>query len=90
MYDNSIKEYGNEKEFPTPGHARVSFYAFANFVASDSKSNAHWRPIWQVCWPCLIDYDYISKTETLGSDSRLIFDELGIQGMGYTLLVYSE
>ena len=25
-YDNSIKEYGNETEFPTPSHARVSFY----------------------------------------------------------------
>jgi len=89
-YDNSIRTYGNETLFPTPKNARVSFYAFANFVASDSKSNAHWRPIWQVCWPCLIDYDYISKTETLGSDSRYIFDKLGIQDMGYFPSAYEN
>lgn len=39
------------------------------------KFEPHWKPLQNLCHPCLIDYDYIAKTETLEEDSSHILDQ---------------
>lgn len=78
MYDDGIKIYSDEERFPTPPWARVSFYAFLKMITEQTKWNSHWGNYWQICWPCLVDYDYITNTETIGEDSRYIFESLGL------------
>ena len=38
----------------------------------------HWRPMHQLCHPCLIQYDFIAKFETIEKDSNEILTRLGI------------
>lgn len=78
-YDHKIKEYGDEEKFPTPNWARVSFYSFLKFVLEEAKWNSHWGCYWQICWPCLVDYEYITVLDTIDEDSRFIFEKLGLR-----------
>lgn len=78
-YDKKIQEFGDETAFPTPNWARVSFYSFLKFILDESKWNSHWGCYWQICWPCLVDYDYITVLDTIDEDSRFIFEKLGLR-----------
>ena len=41
----------------------------------------HWRPIYHLCHPCSVDYDYIGRFDRLKQDSeRILFNAFGIFG----------
>ena len=56
----------------------ITFNEFLTYVSnlnvSDHKHqfNEHWRPVFDLCHPCLLDYDLIGKYETLHSDAQLV------------------
>lgn len=42
--------------------------------------NQHWMPIYGLCDPCNIHYDFIIKIESLAEESKSLLSELGIEG----------
>ncbi|CAG2178806.1 unnamed protein product, partial [Oppiella nova] len=63
----------------------VTFEEFLRYVTelntTDHKRefNEHWRPAYDLCHPCAIDYDVYGKYETLHSDVQLVLRRAGIQ-----------
>ncbi|KAM9495190.1 carbohydrate sulfotransferase 12-like [Clarias gariepinus] len=50
-----------------------SFYNFIEYIISlpfpdDADIDEHWRETFQMCHPCLINYDFIGKMETMEED----------------------
>lgn len=52
----------------------VTFEEFALYLIDHyvPAFNEHWKPISELCYPCLIRYDFIGKYETLQSDAEFI------------------
>lgn len=57
----------------------VTFQEFAAYLTNpDNNSfNEHWKPIFDLCHLCLIDYDIIGKYETLYEDAEFILKQIG-------------
>ncbi|KAI1294775.1 Carbohydrate sulfotransferase 11 [Halotydeus destructor] len=62
----------------------VSFTEFLTYVTKLSRDrnlvdfNEHWRPIYNLCFPCLVDYDVIGKSETLVTDADHVLWTAGL------------
>lgn len=62
----------------------VTFSEFLNYVLNLSSANhkiafnEHWRPIYDLCFPCLLDYDVIGRSETLIDDADYVLHRLGV------------
>ncbi|XP_022095927.1 carbohydrate sulfotransferase 11-like [Acanthaster planci] len=61
----------------TVQESNVTFSQFAKFVLSGREKafqrarpgmNKHWRPMYEICQPCLVDYDWIGHLESLQTD----------------------
>ncbi|GIY59361.1 carbohydrate sulfotransferase 11 [Caerostris darwini] len=71
------------KESLEKGHD-VKFIEFINYIASlkvndwKKQFNEHWRPVFDLCFPCHIDYDFIGKYETLEADANYILEKTGV------------
>lgn len=52
----------------------VTFEEFAAYLVDRyvPSFNEHWKPISELCYPCLIRYDFIGKYETLQSDAEFL------------------
>lgn len=52
----------------------VTFEEFALYLIDRYAPafNEHWKPISELCYPCLIGYDFIGKYETLQSDVEFL------------------
>ena len=51
----------------------VTFSEFIQYIldpqtTESSSFNAHWRQYYKLCRPCIVNYDYIGKYETLAED----------------------
>ncbi|XP_052873379.1 carbohydrate sulfotransferase 11-like [Anopheles cruzii] len=61
-----------------------SFQDFARYVVYQFRnrkdSDLHWRPINDLCTPCLARYDFIMKLETFGQDLAYFANETHLQG----------
>ncbi|KAF4527273.1 hypothetical protein B566_EDAN006993, partial [Ephemera danica] len=56
----------------------VSFKEFSSFLTDkNAVFNEHWKPIQQLCRPCLINYDIIGKYETLQEDAEFVLRHIG-------------
>lgn len=63
----------------------VRFNEFVKFVLdaeheSDSLLNEHWERYYKQCQPCLLNYDYIGKFETLVDDTREVLTRAKVIG----------
>ena len=71
--DESLR-YGND----------VRFEEFIQYIISMSKHgtrlNPHWRPYTEICFPCLIHYDYIGKLNSLQWDMKYILTKFDNDG----------
>ncbi|XP_063219353.1 carbohydrate sulfotransferase 11 isoform X2 [Bacillus rossius redtenbacheri] len=57
----------------------VTFNEFAAYLVDPKMSfNEHWIPIYNLCHPCLINYDIIGKYETLYEDSDFVLRSAGV------------
>lgn len=54
----------------------VTFREFIDYLieegVADESANEHWRPISQLCQPCLLNYTFIGKYEKFDDDAKLI------------------
>ncbi|XP_019630634.1 PREDICTED: carbohydrate sulfotransferase 10-like isoform X2 [Branchiostoma belcheri] len=60
----------------------IPFLAFIRAIAENQTRwmNPHWQPVYQLCSPCQVDWNYIAHTETLVEDFHLFFKKAGIVG----------
>ncbi|XP_058794472.1 carbohydrate sulfotransferase 11 [Phymastichus coffea] len=55
----------------------VIFAEFVDFIVNDKGSrNEHWESISELCHPCLVNYNLVSKYETLVEDATEILDRI--------------
>lgn len=54
------------------------FIAYLTDYNSVIKTNEHWERFHILCNPCLINYDFIGKLETIERDSQFILDKLSL------------
>ena len=52
----------------------VTFKEFIRYLKIKGTTNQHFLPAEEFCHPCLINYDYIVKTETMNEDNEYIID----------------
>jgi chondroitin 4-sulfotransferase 11 len=60
----------------------VRFEEFVQFLLDSRVKRVldiHWRPYYQICHPCLMQYDFIGKYETLDEDVNFVLQELGVK-----------
>ena len=85
MWKKSIGKYEDTFTLATKDPSSVfSFEAFLRYVAngSDGFPNKHWLPMYQICNPCLVQYDYITKLETIEDDFGIILEALDAESIG--------
>lgn len=63
----------------------VTFGEFVDFITTveniNGTQNEHWRPITELCHPCIVNYDLISKYETLVEDATEVLERMGVTGI---------
>lgn len=59
--------------------ANITFKQFARFIVKENPSyrDTHWKPMYQLCDPCNIQYDFIGKFETLVEDTDCVLRTIG-------------
>ncbi|KAM6908923.1 carbohydrate sulfotransferase 12-like [Xenentodon cancila] len=76
-----MRLYGNHSDPPeTMGEAHAlgmlpSFYNFIQYLLDpqtekDKPFDIHWRQMYRLCHPCLVQYDFIGHQETLQEDAQ--------------------
>lgn len=57
----------------------VTFSEFVSYLLSSNPNfyNEHWQKMTDLCHPCLINYDFIGKYETLVEDSNFLLRYIG-------------
>lgn len=58
----------------------VTFREFVDFITSDdtlNSRNEHWMPIYDLCLPCVVNYNLVSKYESLAEDATEVLERIG-------------
>ncbi|KAK2587762.1 hypothetical protein KPH14_003870 [Odynerus spinipes] len=64
----------------------VTFREFVEFVTDDSENgtrNEHWRPIYELCQPCIVNYNLVSKYETLVEDATEVLERMNVSSINF-------
>ena len=61
----------------------VKFSEFVQYLLDPATTderpfNGHWRQFYQLCRPCMVDYDFIGKYETIAEDTDKVLSQLGV------------
>ena len=56
----------------------VTFLEFVKHVAFAEKYEEHWRPYYQLCHACSVDYNFIGHLETIDEDAPFLVKEARI------------
>ncbi|XP_076685245.1 carbohydrate sulfotransferase 11 isoform X2 [Andrena cerasifolii] len=62
----------------------VTFREFVEFVTDESSNetrNEHWKPIYELCQPCLVNYNLVSKYESLAEDATEVLERMGAESV---------
>ncbi|XP_068164817.1 carbohydrate sulfotransferase 12-like isoform X2 [Antennarius striatus] len=83
-----LNRYGNlsytveTKEHAIASGVSPTFHNFVQYLI-DPKTrkpfDEHWRPMYQLCHPCLIQYDFIGHQETLQEDTNQLLKILELE-----------
>ncbi|XP_077977123.1 carbohydrate sulfotransferase 14-like [Glandiceps talaboti] len=59
----------------------ITFNEFVKFVLDTPirRMDQHWRPMTDICQPCLVNYSFIGSFENLYNDAQEVFKDLGVQ-----------
>ena len=60
----------------------VTFPEFARYVIDEpaQNMNEHWMPIYDVCQPCVVPYDFVGSFEYLDLDASALLDRINASG----------
>ncbi|XP_020277906.1 carbohydrate sulfotransferase 11-like [Pseudomyrmex gracilis] len=64
----------------------VTFREFVDFVTDNSENgtrNEHWRPIYELCQPCIVNYNFVSKYESLVEDATEVLERIGVTSISF-------
>ncbi|XP_015182782.1 PREDICTED: carbohydrate sulfotransferase 11-like [Polistes dominula] len=64
----------------------VTFREFVEFIINDSENgtkNEHWRPIYELCHPCIVNYNLVSKYETLVEDATEVLERMNVVSVNF-------
>lgn len=72
-----IKNYRpNATKLDLENGDNVTFREFVQYLIREGihneAANEHWKPVYELCYPCLINYTFIGKYEQLDEDSDVI------------------
>lgn len=71
-----IKKYRKKasiQDLKTGGN--VMFREFIQYLINEGlNANEHWKPIYQLCQPCSVNYTFIGKYERFEEDSQALLD----------------
>lgn len=64
----------------------VTFQEFVRYLLDPATTkkeefNGHWRQYYQLCLPCVVNYDFIGKFDTLNSDISSVLSHLNVDRM---------
>lgn len=75
-----IKRYrkGRAKDAAITGDD-VTFAEFVRYLLDEDveRMNEHWMPIYNLCQPCAVSYDFIGSYEHLESDAEFVLQRVG-------------
>ena len=58
----------------------VTFDEFAEYIidkwSSGKTLERHWRPQYQICRPCYVNYDFIGRVESISEDAKHVLSKL--------------
>ena len=61
----------------------VTFSEFVQFLIKFNMSSKtwdqHWTPVYELCNPCHVQYDFIGKFESIATDTRLLLKEMAVE-----------
>ncbi|XP_073410274.1 carbohydrate sulfotransferase 9-like [Dendrobates tinctorius] len=68
-----------KKSLGIQSKTNITFEQFANFITKENPyyRDTHWKPMYQLCEPCNIQYDFIGKFETLADDADFVLKIIG-------------
>ncbi|KYN16897.1 PREDICTED: carbohydrate sulfotransferase 11-like [Trachymyrmex cornetzi] len=64
----------------------VTFREFVDFVTDDAENgtrNEHWRSIYDLCQPCIVNYNLVSKYESLVEDATEILERISVTSVNF-------
>ena len=63
----------------------VTFSEFIQFLikfnTNSTAFDQHWTPVYQLCSPCYIQYDFIGKFESIATDTSLLLKEMAVDDL---------
>ncbi|XP_023127576.1 carbohydrate sulfotransferase 14 [Amphiprion ocellaris] len=75
-----IKRYrkGHAKDSSITGDD-VTFAEFVRYLLDEDveRMNDHWMPMYNLCQPCAVSYDFIGSQENLESDAEFVLQRIG-------------
>lgn len=77
---NIVKKYRHNPP-PNPVGDDVKFSEFVQYLTDDTdveKMNEHWQPLYTLCRPCELQYDYILHHETVKEDAMELLNETSL------------
>lgn len=82
-----IKKYraNATKESITKGDD-VTFREFVDFITDIKRNgshNEHWKPFSNLCHPCIVNYNLVSKYESLVEDATEILERIGAESITF-------
>ncbi|XP_014485289.1 PREDICTED: carbohydrate sulfotransferase 11-like [Dinoponera quadriceps] len=82
-----IKKYRpNATEQSLKNGDDVTFHEFVDFITDNSENgtrNEHWRPIYELCQPCVVNYNLVSKYESLVEDATEVLERIGVTSVSF-------
>ncbi|XP_065669321.1 carbohydrate sulfotransferase 11 isoform X3 [Hydra vulgaris] len=61
----------------------VTFNEFVHWLIERNVFDAHWAPVYSLCSPCIIPFNFIGKMETLVEDSEEILSLIGAKNIHF-------
>lgn len=64
----------------------VTFQEFIRFISetgqgTPEQQNKHWLPMHELCQPCAVKYDFVSRYENLKDDAEYLLKWLGLSDL---------
>ena len=85
FFRNMADHIKSKRSIETSKSKNVTFVEFVQYLTDpdtfETSYNPHWARYSDLCQPCVVQYNFIGKFETLDADIALAFKYIGIDGI---------